>query len=234
MTHLLEDDLIAYHLEESPQPGAIREHLERCAECAAASESIAETLRVFSADAVPRPNLDQAWQRLRGSLPAPPVAKRRGPGLPRWRWMAPAAAVAAILLLSLGLHLRREAVPARPDLAFHRPGPLTAQPADPAIANHLESAERLLTEVNHASGELNGATRAEAHDLRLHNAVYVHKAHEQGDLAEASVLENLGRVLTTLDHEPPASDRGWHIRFEMNTDGLLLEIRILRQNDIGQ
>jgi len=58
-------------------------------------------------------------------------------------------------------------------------------------------------------------------------------AHDSGDLAEASVLENLGRVLTTMDHEP-ARDSGWHIRFEMNTDGLLLDIRILRQNDARQ
>ena len=48
---------------------------------------------------------------------------------------------------------------------------------------------------------------------------------------EAAVLENFGRVLTTLDNEPPTSHSTWRLRLEMNTSGLLLDIRILRQND---
>ncbi len=236
MKHLPEEDLIAYQLHESREQGAIQEHLEHCSECAATSESIAETLRVFSADPVPQANLDHAWQRLRGNLTTLPPQARRRFGL-RWRWMWPlmGTVLGALLLVAfVGVHLHRGAERRRATLAFHKPGPLTEQPVDPAIANHLDSAERLLTEVNHASGPLDDSTRNQAHDLLLKNAVYVHKAHDQGDFAEASVLENLGRVLTTLDHEPLASDRGWHIRFEMNTDGLLLDIRILRQNDARQ
>jgi hypothetical protein len=237
MNHIPEDELIAYQLHENRDEAAVREHLETCAECAAMSESIAETLRVFSAEPVPAADLDHAWQRLRGNLPTLPAPPRRGFRLGGWRWIWPAigAAMAALLLVTfLGVHLRRGGERRHTDLAFHRPGPLTDQPVDPAIANHLDSAERLLTEVNHASGPMDDVTRTQAHDLLLKNAVYVHKAHDQGNLAEASVLENLGRVLTTLDHEPSASDKGWHIRFEMNTDGLLLDIRILRQNDARQ
>ncbi len=240
MRHVVEEDLIAYQLRESRNDEVIREHLEVCAECAGVSESIAETLRVFSAEPVPQPNLDHAWQRLRGSLPATSLeGRRQWFGLHSWKWgrSAIGGAVAALLLLAsfafVGLHQRRLSERRHTQLAFQRPGPLTEQPHDPAIVNHLDSAERLLTEVNHASGPLAETTRTQAHDLLLKNAVYVSKAHDEGDLAEASVLENLGRVLTTLDHEP-VLDRGWHIRFEMNTDGLLLDIRILRQNDTRQ
>ena len=104
---------------------------------------------------------------------------------------------------------------------------------DPQIANHLDSAERLLTEVSHASGPLDEATRSQAHDLLLKNAVYVQTAHQHGDLSEASVLENLGRLLTNIEHESSSDHGSWHLRFAWNTDGLLLEIRILRQNDRG-
>lgn len=239
--HLPENDLIAFHIGEEPGTSRtgtdIRDHLEICSDCAALSESIAETLRVFSAEPVPQPDLDRAWQRLSPTLPAMSAPAPRS--LLTWpRAAATFAAAAAVLLaVFLGLHLHRGGNAARsgtPEIALGRPGPLTAHPVDPAIANHLDSAERLLTEVNHASGPLDDATRSHAHDLLLKNAVYMHKAYDAGDLADASVLENLGRVLTTLDHKPSTPDTGWHLRFEMNTDGLLLDIRILRQNDSRQ
>jgi hypothetical protein len=37
--------------------------------------------------------------------------------------------------------------------------------------------------------------------------------------------------LTNIDHESTSDNGSWHLRFAWNTDGLLLEIRILRQND---
>lgn len=234
MKHIAEDELIAYQMGEGGDEDAVRGHLESCAECAATAESIAETLRVFSAEPVPPADVEHAWQRLRGGLPVLPASGTSRFSLRTWRWIWPATGVAMaamLLILFAGVRVHRGVERSRGDLAIHRPGPLTEQPTDPAIANHLDSAERLLTEVNHASGPLGPATRGQAHDLLLKNAVYVHKARDEGDLAEASVLENLGRVLTTLDHESAAPGSGWHIRFEMNTDGLLLDIRILRQND---
>ena len=111
------------------------------------------------------------------------------------------------------------------------PWPLTTEPVDPAIANHLDAAARLLTTVNNSSGPLDEVTREQAHTLLLQNAVYVHHARERGDLAGAAVLENFGRVLTTLDNEPSTQHGTWRLRLEMNTSGLLLDIRILRQND---
>lgn len=237
MKHVLEEELIAYQMGEGGAEEAVREHLELCADCAAMSESIAETLRVFSAEPVPRADVEHAWQRLRGGLPALAPQPRGRLRLPRWQWIWPASGVAvaaALLVIFVGVSSHRSAEHRRGDLTIQRPGPLTEQPADPAITSHLDSAERLLTEVNHASGSLDEATRSQAHDLLLKNAVYVHKARDEGDLAEASVLENLGRVLTTLDHESVATSSGWHIRVEMNTDGLLLDIRILRQNDTRQ
>ena len=105
------------------------------------------------------------------------------------------------------------------------------EPTNLAIANHLDAAERLLTEVNNSSGSLDDTTREQAHNLLLKNAIYATNARDSGDLAQAAVLENFGRVLTTLDNEPPTPHSTWRLRLEMNTSGLLLDIRILRQND---
>ena len=68
MKHFTEEELIAYQLHDSPDESAIRRHVESCAECGDLSESIAETLRVFSADPVPQPDLERNWHRLRGNL----------------------------------------------------------------------------------------------------------------------------------------------------------------------
>ena len=233
MKHFSEEELIAYQLHESSDEGPISRHLESCSECADLSESIAETLRVFSADPVPQPDLEHNWQRLRGNLGVLTPERSRGFNLLRWGWAWPATrlAAAALMLLTLfGLYLHRSGQ-TRHNVAVNGHGPLTIEPADPAIANHLDAAERLLTEVNNSSGTLDDTTREQAHSLLLQNAVYVRSARESGDLAEAAILENFGRVLTTLDNEPPTPHSTWRLRLEMNTSGLLLDIRILRQND---
>jgi hypothetical protein len=233
MKHFSEEELIAYQLHESSDEGSISMHLESCRECADLSESIAETLRVFSADPVPQPDLEHNWQRLRGNLSVLTPQRSRGFKFLRWGWEWPAAglATAALILLTVfGLQSHRSGETRR-NIAVNGHGPLTTEPTNPTIANHLDAAERLLTEVNNSSGVLDDATREQAHSLLLQNAVYVRSARESGDLAQAAVLENFGRVLTTLDNEPPTPHSTWRLRLEMNTSGLLLDIRILRQND---
>jgi hypothetical protein len=172
--------------------------------------------------------LEHAWQRLRGSLPAlapaAPASKRRG-----WLgWLAvPALALACLAGVVVRVH-----PPARPGAVAHlRRGPLTAQPSDPEVAAHLEDAERLLTEINHADGALDEPTRQRAERLLISNAVYVQRARSTGDVAEAAVLEELGRTLTDVEHAPATPRKSWDLRMEMNTSGLLLDIRVLEQND---
>jgi hypothetical protein len=233
MKHFSEEELIAYQLHESSDEVPISRHLESCSECADLSESIAETLRVFSADPVSPPALEHNWQRLRANLGVLTPERSRAFKSFRWGWAWPAAglAMAALILLTVfGLRIHRTGETIR-NIAVNGHGPLTTEPTDPAIANHLDAAERLLTEVNNSSGALDDTTREQAHSLLLQNAVYVRNARESGDLAQAAVLENFGRVLTTLDNEPPTSHSTWRLRLEMNTSGLLLDIRILRQND---
>jgi len=242
MTHFSEEDLIAYHLHECSNEDAVEHHLEQCSDCAAVSDSIAETLRIFSSEPVPQPDLDRNWQRLRGNLSVLTPERRHGffSRLAVWPVVGITAAALLLVVVFVSIRVTRDhervaaLLPAiqrmsRHSTPFNGHGPLTTEPADPAMANHLDAAERLLTEVNHTSGPLDPEARTEAHQLLLKNAVYVSTARQQGDLAQAAVLDDLGRVLTTLDHES-ATHSTLQLRFEMNTSGLLLDIRILRQN----
>jgi hypothetical protein len=233
MRHFSEEELIAYQLQENSDAVAISCHLENCRECADVSESIAETLRVFSAEPAPQPDLERNWHRIRANLSVLTPQRRRRFEFLRWNWAWSAtglAAAAMVLLTVFGVYLHRSAEMKR-NVAVNGHGPITVEPADPAIASHLEAAERLLTEVNNSSGPLDEGTREQAHSLLLQNAIYIRNARNSGALGEAAILENFGRVLTSLDNEPATEHSTWRLRLEMNTSGLLLDIRILQQND---
>jgi hypothetical protein len=124
----------------------------------------------------------------------------------------------------------------------HRPGPLTTGPEDavaddPALAVHLDTAERVLTEVSHTEGPLEPRTREQVHRLLLENAVYHESAEQRGDMQAAAVIDDLGRVLTSLDAETQKLDAKQDdesrdaFRMQMNLGGVLLDLRILHRDD---
>lgn len=240
MTHLsshpTEQDLILYQLHEAPEEFAIRDHLDLCPTCAEIADSVAHTLRIFSAAPVPTPDLDQAWHRLRPRLPIlAVVAAPRSRPLLRRPVLASIAGLALAALLLLTFLLPRHHAPTQPTVASFALHPLTPYPVNPAVAAHLDLAERFLTEVSHTSAPLDPSLREQAQTLLAHNALYVQAARNSGDLADAAVLEKLGLLLTAADHASPADiANGWHIRFELNANGLLLDLRILRQNQSQQ
>ena len=129
----------------------------------------------------------------------------------------------------------------------NHPGPLTTAPVDavaedPALATHLDTAERVLTEVSHTDGPLAQDTREQVHRLLLENAVYHQSAAKHGDMATAAVIDDLGRVLISLDaeptvHETHGSQSPDAFRLQMDLGGVLLDLRILHHNDkpsVGQ
>jgi hypothetical protein len=127
----------------------------------------------------------------------------------------------------------------------NRPGPLTTAPVDavaedPALATHLDTAERVLTEVSHTDGPLQPETREQVHRLLLENAIYHQSAEQRGDGATAAVIDDLGRVLISLDAEPLNAEQKERernpdaFRLQMNLGGVLLDLRILHHNSDSQ
>lgn len=99
---------------------------------------------------------------------------------------------------------------------------------DPLLAAHLDTAERVLTEVSHSDGRLQPETQKQVHRLLLENAMYYQSAESRGDMSTAAVIDDLGRVLTSLDAEP---HEGAHdedsVRLQIHVGDVLLDLRIL-------
>ncbi|SDE84931.1 hypothetical protein [Terriglobus roseus] len=221
-----EQELTAYHLGEPCDEKTIRARLQTDDAFAALSESIQRTLRVFSAEPVPAPDTHAAWQHLRNSLPV----LERTQKTRFWQQfvLVPAGIIAAVLVVAAFFVPRLLRKPAMPDEAgVIQLRPPATNVATQDVSNHLDSAERWLTVVNHATAPLDEQTQAEGERLLTSNAVYLRDARSRGDLPDAFALERLGRVLTSAHN---AGESGVQLRVEMNTDGLLFDLRILRQN----
>lgn len=227
--HISEEDLIEFRLHDSASERKIRMHLETCAQCAARSEEIAETLRIFSGQPVPPADPDRSWRKLRDHLRPLGAEEKRMHVFPLWGWPALAFGIAAMVLLAFG-GLRVRDVTRISKAAIEPLEPSRAATADANPAAQLASAERLLTVVNHTSGPLDAITRSQAQALLLRNTASVNEARREGRFGEAMTLANLGRVLTNIDAAPSAPDAGLQLRTEWNTAGLLFDLRILQQD----
>jgi hypothetical protein len=218
-----------------------------------------------SAPAVPEALLERSWQRVRRSLGVLDAPARSRPAW-MWA-AAFGSAVAVIALAAIVAILRVPAtrgpatagggvdsppnwsqrlqaalhVPSAESYG-HRPGPLTTGPVDavaedPALALHLDAAERVLTEVSHTDGPLRPETREQVDRLLLENAMYYQSAEQHGDMETAAVIDDLGRVLTSLDAKPLDAERKHQgsdpdaFRLQMDLGGVLLDLRILHHSD---
>lgn len=221
-----EQELIAFHLGEPCDEKAIRTRLQTDDAYAALSEAIQRTLRVFSAEPVPEPDTQAAWQHLRNSLPVLERTKKTR----FWQQfiLVPAGVIAVLLLAGtffVPRFLHKRAVTDEAGVIQLRPSATNV--ATQNVSDHLDRAERWLTVVNHATSPLDEQTQAEGERLLTTNAVYLRDARSRGDLPDAFALERLGRVLTSAHN---TGESGVQLRVEMNTDGLLFDLRILRQN----
>lgn len=142
---------------------------------------------------------------------------------------------------------QREIASIRPELPLHnasdkpqyyhgKPGPITVDSEDSLVnagglAAHLDLAERVLTEVSHEEGPMPAVTRHEVHRLLLENALYQEHARSQGDYSAASVMDDLGRALTSLDADPPKTASSLDaFRLEFNVGGVLFDLRVLHDD----
>ena len=99
------------------------------------------------------------------------------------------------------------------------------------LGDHLDRSERLLVELNHADGTDDARPiQSEARELLASNRLLMQSARQSGDPALDAALDRLERLLVEISNEPNGlTDADLNrLRQEMNTDGLLFDVRVLR------
>jgi hypothetical protein len=232
MKHLEEEELVGHYYEESANMAESERHLKACPACAS---RYAELCRVLKAVVPPTPPargkdyVEQVWQSIGASLPVYEKPRRQ------WmRYYRPLGwATACVLLVAVAFLAGRR--------WERKQAPQVAVAADPqarqrvvivVLGDHLDRSERLLVQLNHAgAGDLSSLPlRSEAQELLASNRLVRQSAAQAGDLSVEASLDRLERLLMELANEPgnlTEADIN-RLRQEMNTDGLLFDIRVLR------
>jgi hypothetical protein len=230
--HLEEAELVDHYYEESANLGESERHLKACPVCA---NRYAELCRILDPVATPVPPargedyIEQVWQSIAASLPV--YERRKSIWIRYYRPLGWAAACVLLVAVTFVAGRRWE----------RRQASLVAVAVDPqarqrvvivVLGDHLDRSERLLVQLNHADGNDLSALplRNEARELLASNRLVRQSAIRAGDLNVEASLDRLERLLMELANEPASLDEADlnRLRQEMNTDGLLFDIRVLR------
>jgi hypothetical protein len=232
MKHLEEAELVEHYYEESVNMGESERHLKACPVCA---KRYAELCRDLDGVAAPTPPVrreeyvEQIWQSIQASLPVYEEAKSR------WmRYYRPLGWAVACLLLAAVIFVagRRWERKQASTVAVAVDPQARQRVVIVFLGDHLDRSERLLVQLNHADGNDVSALplRSEARELLASNRLVRQSAMHAGDLNMEASLDRLERLLMELANEPDTLTEADlnRLRQEMNTDGLLFDIRVLR------
>lgn len=239
--HLSEEELVEHYYGEGARP-PVERHLKACAECAANYVRLQRDLgevKPLTPPARGEEYGDRVWQSIRGSLPV--YEKRKGNWLSFSQWK-PMVLVAACALLMVSAF-----VAGREWQRRQQPQGLAVK-VDPkapervvvlVLGDHLDRSERLLVELNHADGKDAAEAlpmQSEARELLAANRLVRQSAKQSGDPAVDAALDRLERLLVEVANEPGGlSEEDLNrIRQEMNTGGLLFDVRVLRDRLMQQ
>lgn len=226
MTHISEEDLVLLYYSEADVPGDVRQHLRECGECIAAARRLARELNAFNDWTVPEPAAElerSVWAQIAPRLEARPSH--------RFRWMKIVTAVAAMASLLIAAFLAGE--------NWRHPRPtLTAGLSKQArerilaitLADHLDRAEMLLTEISDA--EEIPDERGRAQDLVEEGRLMRQTLAQDGQTSTLALLDEVERFMQEIANSPekltPEETRG--LRERIGSGSLLFKVRIIESN----
>jgi hypothetical protein len=248
MKHISDEELVAQVYGEG-DTAAVQRHLDDCAECSHAYNALKSDLAEMKfAEPPARDALDgkKMWQSISGSLPV--YERRRGNWLRAREWRGWSYVAASALLVACAFFGGRIWERKQPQSTASVSSPKTQPPTAPVqqpervvvviLSDHLDRTERLLVELKHADGENSDMVSPlsdEARSLLAANRICRENA-QKDDKALTSALDRLDHLLAELANQPGGLDSATVSRLqnEMNRDGLLFEIRVLRARSPAQ
>lgn len=243
MKHLTEEEMIAEVYGEGGNTAAVERHLEDCAECTQAFADLKRDLGDL--DRVEAPARDGAygervWAAIAPLLPVYAKEKRRWweSGWSTNRWMNGLSYAAACALLVATAFYAGQVWERRqhqqPAAHEEHKAPQTRQPIVVVVLDdHLDRSERFLVQLKHAdvdSAQMASPLRDEARNLLAANRVCRKNLAQTDDPELATALDHLDSLLAEAANEPGGLNAQAISRLqdEMNADGLLFEVRVLR------
>jgi hypothetical protein len=233
MSHLNEEQLIElYYSHDGPEAGR---HLDDCTQCTRAYAALQTDLAdLKSIDPPPRGDSygEQVWQAIAHRLLAYPARTRSWFGRPLFLGLSSAA---ACILLAAAFYAGRvwEHRRAPHIVAVNPSAPVPQRVVVVLLSDHLDRSERLLVQLKHADADdtaLASPLRDEARSLLVANRKCRQDAEHAGDPALTHALDHLNQLLSELANQSGGLDSASIARLqnEMNADGLLFEVRVLR------
>lgn len=238
MKHLGEDEFVELYYGEATS--AANTHLRACRDCSAKYAEFKRSLDAVQVAAVPQRGThygEHVWETLRPQLIPYEKKTARWHGWAQWRVAALAVSFALLLTAAFlgGRYWERKSIK-HPNLAGNPPA--SRRVVLVVLTDHLDRTEQLLVELNHAdlpNRTQNAQLQSEARELLASNRLYRASASDAGNPALAGALDRLEGVLAEIANDPnlTAADLE-RVRKDMNTEGILFEIRVLltRHSDL--
>jgi hypothetical protein len=238
MNHLTEEELIArFYRESSPYGesslGNLDAHLPSCHECSARYAELKHDLESVRLAPIPLRTADygdQVWQALRPSLTPYEPQQKAWRNWITWKFAVSAAAFALLAVAAfIGGRIWERHNNKVTQIAANTQ--TKQRVVLVVLTDHLDRTERLLVALQHtdaADTEENSQLQSEARELLASNRLYRASAGDAGDPALAAALDRLERVLAEVANNPTLTSADLNrVRNEMNTGGILFEIRVL-------
>jgi hypothetical protein len=231
MKHTSEEDLVLLYYREPGVPEDVLQHVRECGECAAAAQSLARALGLCSEWTVPETPPDfgrGVWAQI-----APRMEQAHFRRV-TWLKTAGALAVMATLLIAAFLAGRASRQP-RPALTAGLSQQARERILAISLADHLDRAERLLTEISNA-GDSDGAEvsdeRGRAEDLVEEGRLMRQTLAREGETSTLGLLDEVERFMLEVANSPakltPAETRA--LRERIGAGSLLFKVRIIESN----
>ena len=234
MQHLNEEQLVMHHYHDVDGAAAVEQHLASCHECRAQFNTLRRVLALVDEMPVPERGDDYSekiWSRLRWRLGS--ERRRRV----RWQSALAAAAVLAVAFFAGQLwHARNTAPP--PAAGATQSASIAQQQTTHdrlmliIVSDHLDSSERMLTEVANAdpkrSLDVSGESKR-AVELVASNRIYRQTASRNGNERVAMLLADLEPVLLELAHagDTLTPDKLATLQKRIESKGLLFKVRVV-------
>ena len=237
MKHLGQDEFIDLYYGEATN--AANTHLRACRDCSAKHAEFKHSMDTIQVPVVPKKDSDygeRVWETLRPQLIPYEKKTARWHGWTQRRVAALAVSFSLLLTAAFlgGRYWERKST--HPNVVGNPPA--ARRVVLVVLTDHLDRTERLLVELNHAdlpNSTQNAQLQSEARELLASNRIYRASASDAGDVVLAGALDRLEGVLAEIANDPNLTEADLErVRKDMNTEGILFEIRVLltRHSDL--